>query len=158
LRIAGREEHCRIHCKQRIQSSEVASTDSNVQQFQGFCNFCRAELGIDPILCKQHATGKTLSCICLLCLFLILWPAGTAALQYSHVKYFPNQDVYSEYYDFVVYICDIGAESFAARAQTMLVDHLRKHFGNGVAILFRQLLVQAYAALRVVVHAGSARA
>ena len=47
--------------------------------FQGFCNFCWAELGIDPILCKPHATGKALFCICLLCLFLILWQAGIAA-------------------------------------------------------------------------------
>ncbi len=71
--------------------------------FQGFSNFCWAELGIDPILCKQHATRKTLSYIYLLGLFLIQWQAGVAAkLQYSHAKYFPNQDAYSEYYDFVV--------------------------------------------------------
>jgi hypothetical protein len=103
--------------------------------FQGFGNFCRAELGIYPILCKPHATGKTLSCICLLCLFLILRPAGIAASQYSHVKSFPNQDAYSQYCDFVVDICDIGAEGFATRAQTMLVDHLHELYGNGVAIL-----------------------
>ncbi len=29
--------------------------------FQGFGNFCCAELGIDPILCKPQATGKILS-------------------------------------------------------------------------------------------------
>ncbi len=81
--------------------------------------------------CKLHATGKTLSCICLLCLFLILWPAGIAASQYSHVKYFTNQDAYSEYYYFVFDKCDIGVESVATHAQTMLVDHLREHYGNG---------------------------
>ncbi len=70
--------------------------------FQGFSNFCRAEFGIDHILCKPHAIGKPLCCICLLCLFLTLWPAVIAASQYSHVKYFPNQDAHSEYYDFVV--------------------------------------------------------
>jgi hypothetical protein len=52
---------------------------------------------------------------------------------YSHVKYFPNQDAYNEYYDFLVDICDIGIESFATRAQTMLVDHLRKHYGDAIA-------------------------
>ncbi len=84
------------------------------ENFQGLCNFCRAELGIDPILCKPHATSKTLSCICLLCLFLILWLAGIAAsqyFQYSNVKYFPNQDGYTKYYDFVVDICGFGVES-----------------------------------------------
>jgi hypothetical protein len=101
--------------------------------FQGFSNFCRAEFGIDPILCKPHATGKALCCICQLCLFLILSPAGIAASQYSHVKYFPNQDAYNEYYDFVVDICDIRIESFATSAQTMLVDHLCKHYGDGIA-------------------------
>jgi hypothetical protein len=102
--------------------------------FQGFCRFCRAELGIDTILCRPHATSKILSCICLLCVCFILWPAGIAASKYSHVKYFPNQDVYSEYYDFVVDICDIWVESFATRAQTrtMLVDHLSEHYGNGI--------------------------
>ncbi len=70
--------------------------------FQGFSNICRVELGIDPILCKPRAIGKTLSCKCLLCLFLILWPAGIAASHYSHVKYFPNQDACSECYDFFV--------------------------------------------------------
>jgi hypothetical protein len=54
-------------------------------------------------------------------------------LQYSHVNYFPNQDAYNEYYDFVVDICDIGVESFATRAQTMLVEHLREHYGDGIA-------------------------
>ncbi len=113
--------------------------------FQGFCNFCRAEFGIDPILCKPHATGKALCCICLLCLFLILSPraAGIAASQYSHVKYFPNQDADNEYYDFVVDICDIGVESFATRAQTMLVDHLRKHYGDGIANWCKTLWTEA---------------
>jgi hypothetical protein len=103
--------------------------------FQGFGNFCLAELGIDPILCKPHATGKSLACICTQGLFLIQWPAGIAALQYSHVRYFPSQDAYSEYYDFLLSICDIGVESFATRAQTrtMLVYHLREHYGNGTA-------------------------
>jgi hypothetical protein len=64
---------------------------------------------------------------------VILWPGGITASQYSHVEYFPNQDAYSEYYDFVVDICDIGVESFATRAQTMLVDHLREHYGDGIA-------------------------
>ncbi len=76
--------------------------------FQGFCNFCWAEFcwaefGIDPVLCKPHATGKPLCCACLLFLFLILSPAGTAS-QYSHV---PT----NEYYNFVVDICDIGVEA-----------------------------------------------
>ncbi len=101
--------------------------------FQGFGNFCRAEFGIDPILCQPHATCKALCCICRLCLFLILSPAGIAASQCSHVKYFPNQDAYNEYYDFVVDIGDIGVEGFATRAQTMLVDHLREHYGDGIA-------------------------
>jgi hypothetical protein len=35
--------------------------------FQGFCNFCRAELEIDPILCKPHAKFKTLSYVCCVC-------------------------------------------------------------------------------------------
>ncbi len=104
---------------------QTAMSDS----FQEFGNFCRSEFGIDPILCKPHATGKNLCCICRLCVFLILSPAGIAASQYLHVKYFPNQDAYNEYYDFVVDICDIGIESFATRPQTMLVDHLRKHYG-----------------------------
>jgi hypothetical protein len=121
-----------------IASNEFKAQKLQVQtamcdSFQGFCNFCRAELGIDPILCKPHATGKPLCCMCLLCLFLILCPAGIAASQYSHVKYFPNQNAYSEYYDLVVDICDFGVESFATCAQTMLVDHLREHYGHGIA-------------------------
>ncbi len=79
-------------------------------------------MGIDHILGKPHATSKILACICIQGFFLIQWPAGIAASQYSHVKYIPNQDAVSEYYDFVVDICDIGVESFATRAQTMLVD------------------------------------
>jgi hypothetical protein len=92
-----------------IASSEFEQLKLPVQtamsdNFQGFGNFCRTELAIDPILCKPHATGKDLCCICRLCVFLILSPAGIAASQYSHVKYFPNhwQDAYNEYYDFVV--------------------------------------------------------
>jgi hypothetical protein len=27
-------------------------------KFQGLGNFCRAELGVDPILCKPHATSQ----------------------------------------------------------------------------------------------------
>ena len=64
---------------------------------------------------------------------MILWPGGITASQYSHVEYFANQDAYSEYYDFVVDVCDIGVESFVTRAQTMLVDHLREHYGDGIA-------------------------
>jgi hypothetical protein len=74
----------------------------------------------DPILCKPHATGKSVACICIHCFFLIQCPTSIAASQYSHVKYFPNQDAYGEYYDFVVDICDIGVESFATRAQTSI--------------------------------------
>jgi hypothetical protein len=125
-RIAGLAEHHRQDQKLPVQT---AMSDN----FQGFCNFCGTEFGIDPILCKPHATGKPLCCICLLCLFLILSPAGIAPLQYLHVKYFPNQDEYSKNYDFIVDICDIGIESFASRAQTMLVDHLHKHYGDGIA-------------------------
>ncbi len=89
-----------------IASNEFKEQKLQVQtamsdNFQGLSNFCRAEIGIDPILCKPHATGKALCCRYLLCLFLILSPAGIAASQYSHVKYFPNQDAYNEYYDFV---------------------------------------------------------
>jgi hypothetical protein len=29
--------------------------------------------------------------------------------------------------------CDIGVESFATRAQAMLVDHLRAEYGDGIA-------------------------
>ncbi len=54
-------------------------------------------------------------------------------LQYSHVKYFPNQDVYYEYYDYGVDLCDLCVESFATHAQTMLVDHLCEHYGDGIA-------------------------
>ncbi len=36
---------------------------------------------------------------------------------------FSIEDAYNEYYDFIGDICDIGVESFAARAQTMLVDY-----------------------------------
>jgi hypothetical protein len=44
-----------------------------------------------------------------------------------------SDNAYNEYYDFVVDICDIGIESFATLAQTMLVDHLRKHYGDMIA-------------------------
>jgi hypothetical protein len=88
-----------------------------------FAKICRAESGIDRILCKPHATGKTLACICIQAqfqgFFLIQCPAGISALQYSHVKYFPNHDAFGEYYDFVIDICDIGVKSFATRAQTI---------------------------------------
>jgi hypothetical protein len=59
------------------QKMPVQTTMSD--NFQGFSNFCWAEFGIDPILCKPHATSKALCCICRLCLFLILSPAGIAA-------------------------------------------------------------------------------
>jgi hypothetical protein len=59
--------------------------------FQGFGNFCRAELGIDPILCKPHATGKPVCCICLLSLFLILWPP--LAGRYRCIAVFPCQEL-----------------------------------------------------------------
>jgi hypothetical protein len=101
--------------------------------FQGFSNFCCAEFGMDPILCKPHATGKTLVYLCVPAEFLIPWPAGIAASQYYHVKHFPNQDAYNEYYDYLVDICDIGVESFATRAQTILVDHLRQHYRDEIA-------------------------
>ncbi len=45
-----------------------------------------------------------------------MFVSDPVAGRYSHVKYFPNQDAYSEYYDFVVDICDIGVESLATRA------------------------------------------
>jgi hypothetical protein len=38
------------------------------------------------------------------------------------VEFFPNSAAYDDYYDLAVDICDIGVESFATRAQTMLVD------------------------------------
>ncbi len=139
--IRIRELLCERNIVDFIASSEFEQQKVQVQttmsdNFQGFSNFCRAEFGIDPILCKPHATGKDLCCICRLCVFLILSPAGIAASQNSHVnivKYFPNQDEYNEYNDFVVDICDIGIESFATRAQTMLVDHLSKHYGDAIA-------------------------
>ena len=59
--------------------------------------------------------------------------AGIPASQYSHLKYFPSVDAYNDYYDIVVDICDIGVESFAVRAQTMLVDYLRTNYGDSVA-------------------------
>jgi hypothetical protein len=64
--------------------------------------------------------------------------------QYSHVKYFPNQEAYNKCCDYVVNICDIGVESFATRAQTMLVDHLREHFGDGIANWFRTFWTEAH--------------
>jgi hypothetical protein len=85
--------------------------------FQGFSNCCCAEFGMDPILCKLHATGKTLACLYVHVEFLIPWTAGIATSQYSHVKYFPNQDAFNKYNDYVVDICDIGVESFVTRAE-----------------------------------------
>jgi hypothetical protein len=56
-----------------------------------------------------------------------------AVLACQVLSQIPIQDAYNEYYDFVVDICDIGVESFATRAQTLLVDHLREHYGYGIA-------------------------
>ncbi len=90
--ILIRELLCEKNIVDFIASSEFKQQKVPVQtaksdNSQGFCNFCRAEFGIDPILCKPHATGKALCCICRLCLFLILSPLGIAALQYSHVTF-----------------------------------------------------------------------
>jgi hypothetical protein len=74
---------------------------------------------------------------------MIPWQAGTAASQYSHDKYFPYQEAYNEYYNYVVDTCDIGVESFATRAQTMLVDHLHEHFGDGIPNWCRTFLPEA---------------
>jgi hypothetical protein len=63
--------------------------------------------------------------LCWYAVILILLPAGIAASQCSHVSRFPNQAAYNEYYNYDFDICDIGVESFATRAQDMLVDHLR---------------------------------
>ncbi len=54
-------------------------------------------------------------------MILILLPAGIAA-------------AYNEYCNYVVDICDIGVESFATRAQAMLVDHLHAEHGDGSAL------------------------
>jgi hypothetical protein len=72
-------------------------------------------------------------CICCYAVNLILLPAGIAASQYSHVSRFPNQAVYYEYYNYGVDICDIEVDSFAARAQAMLIYHLRAEYGDEIA-------------------------
>ena len=44
-----------------IASSEFELVQTTMSDnFLGLGNFCQAEFGIDPILCKPHATGKAL--------------------------------------------------------------------------------------------------
>jgi hypothetical protein len=44
---------------------------------------------------------------------------------------------------FLLSICDIGVENFATRAQTILVDHMREHYGNGIANLCKTFWTEA---------------
>ena len=50
--------------------------------------------------------------------------AGIAAEKYSHVKYFPNQTAYDDYYDIAVDIGEVGVDSSATLIQELLVDYL----------------------------------
>jgi hypothetical protein len=134
--LAIRDSLAEQNVVEYIDSNKIKAQKLQVQNvmcdnFQGIRNFCRAESGMNPILCVQHATSKTLACLCVPAEFLIPWPAGIAASRYSHVKYFANQDAYNEYYYYVVDLCEIGVESFATRAQNMLVGHLLEHFRDG---------------------------
>ncbi len=65
-------------------------------------------------------------------MILILLSSGIAASQYSQVSRFPNQAAYNDH-NCVANVCDIGVESFATRAQAMLVDHPRAEYGDGIA-------------------------
>ncbi len=93
--------------------------------FQGWGNFLRNEFGINSNLCKQHATGNVLDSLDCRVLQLTQLPAGIVASQYSHLKYSPSTDAYTDYYYIVLDICDVGAETFATRCQELLVDYLR---------------------------------
>ena len=103
--------------------------------FKGWINFARNSLDVDAILCKPHATGNVYSFLLLSCNLLPAPPAGIAAASYTHIKQFPSTDAYNDYYDIVVDICDIGVESFATRAQEMLVEYLRTTFQDPQRLL-----------------------
>jgi hypothetical protein len=73
-------------------------------KFQGWGNFLRNEFGINSNVCKPHAVSNVL--YSLRCSVpLTQWPANIAALQYSHLEYFPSADAYHDFYDIVVDIC-----------------------------------------------------
>ncbi len=41
-------------------------------------------------------------------------------------------EAYNDYYDIVLDICDIGVETFATRAQHMLVEYLLSNYSDNV--------------------------
>jgi len=50
---------------------------------------------------------------------------------YKHIAYFDgNRKAYDAFYDLQVDIGEIGVESFATMAQTMMVEYVREHYGD----------------------------
>jgi hypothetical protein len=55
---------------------------------------------------------------------------GINAFARQTLSYYRSGAAYDDYYDLVVDISDIGVERFANRMQTLLVDYLRRHYGD----------------------------
>ena len=75
-----------------------------------------------------------MSCLCFNFSFTLT--SGAAAIAADHrgqVKQFPNVKAYDDYYDIIVDIGEIGVESFADRAQALLIVYLRDTYGDGPA-------------------------
>ena len=57
---------------------------------------------------------------------LICTASGIAAVNYSHMCYFPSRAMYDEFYTILLRVVDIAFEEFADLVQKVLVEHLRK--------------------------------
>ena len=57
---------------------------------------------------------------------LICSVSGIAAVNYSHVCYFPSRAMYDEFYTILLRVVDIAFEDFADLVLNLLVEHLRR--------------------------------
>ena len=59
-------------------------------------------------------------------MYCVSLPSGIAAVNYSHMCYFPSRAMYEEFYTILLRVVDIAVKEFADLVQNLLVEHLRK--------------------------------
>ncbi len=64
---------------------------------------------------------------------LVSWPAGIAALHYSHVHHFPNREAYDDFYSIVEQLVNVGVPTFKDYAVKSLLSYLREHISDKAA-------------------------
>jgi hypothetical protein len=97
---------------------------------EGVNNMSKKLFGTPSNVCFNHATGNDFH-VHVLCMYLPMLPAGIPAASYKHIPYFDgNRKAYDAFYDLQVDIGEIGVESFATMAQTMMVEYVREHYGD----------------------------